>query len=284
MFFRKSKKEDVTNRDDFCEITPIILEDSHGIKFVLREYERPYRKSLVRRACDDDVFAAYASLLKEGDVVFDVGAHIGRYSVFPSRLIGRKGQVYSFEPVEENYWQLKTTLALNRCENVTAINKAVSDRKCEVEINLFDKEFSSWSSLGKPEMTTPDGRKVKPHRTETVQSETIDSFCAESDVGRINFLKIDVEGFELKVLNGAKRMLKAHLIDNICFEVSAVPLDASGVSTNQIVALLHSCGYEVFKILGPPYRFDGPITDLACFHGNFYASFRDLSSVDNKDL
>lgn len=263
--------------DKMIDDAPVVLVDSHGIKFILNKYERPRRYALVRRSCDDDVFAAYSIILKPGDIVFDIGAHIGRYSVFPSRIIGDNGHVYAFEPVKDNYWQLRTTLSLNRCENVTAINKAITDSNGNVEINLFGIEYSSWSSFANLEMIDPYGNKITAQRTEIVTCETIDDYCTKNDISIINFMKIDVEGCELNVLRGANNLLKNHKIGTICFEISEAPLRASGASAKQIVDLLISNGYSIYAISGPPYKFSGPITDVDCFHGNYYASIYDLA-------
>lgn len=284
MFINRRKKNEFSQIIDRLEGVSIVLKDSHDINFVLRDFERPYIDNLINRECDNEVFAAYSLLLKSGDIVFDIGAHVGRYSVFPSRIIGNKGKVYSFEPVEENYWQLRTTLALNRCENVIPIHKAISDSISIVTINMFEPQYSSWSSLGMPVMTTPEGKKVQPHRKEEVQSETIDNFCMEQNIKKIHFMKIDVEGYEFKAMIGAKNMLKDQLIDYICFEVSEAPLTGSGLSNGQLLELLGEFGYKIFKICGPPYKFDGPLNDIKCFHGNYYASPFNLTRLTEQKL
>ena len=257
----------------------VVEEDSHGIKFLLRDFERPIRDLLVNRTCDDAVFAAFAMLLQPGDVFFDVGAHVGRYSVYPSRIVGPSGVIHAFEPVEDNYWQLQATAALNRCENIVPNKTALCDRTGNAEINLFDEAYSSWSSLGQPEMVAPDGRLLKPHRKQGVICDTIDHYCVKHKIPRVHFLKIDVEGFELHVLKGAAGMLGHKSIDYICFEISMNPLTAAAVRPEDILALLRGHGYEVYALQGPPYAFTGPVKDLSCYHDNFYASCRDMTKM-----
>jgi FkbM family methyltransferase len=281
IIFQKPMSKDTdhsseTGRATWLDEVPVILEDSHGIKFVLRGYERPFRERLTDRSCDDAVFAAYSALVAPGDIVFDVGSHIGRYSVYPSRIVGPTGKVYSFEPVEENYWQLKVTLALNKCENILTFNNAICDAVTDTEINIFSEEFSSWASLGKPQMIAPDGSLQEPRRTQKVHCETLDHFCSTNKVEKINFLKIDVEGYELAALRGAESMLSHNRIDYICFEISEQPLKAAGVRAEQIVEYLNKFGYAIYAIDGPPLTWSGPIGDVSCFHDNFIASYKPL--------
>lgn len=71
-------------------------------------------------------------LVKEGSVVFDLGAHVGFYTLLASVLVGPRGQVFAFEPVSRNLFFLKEHLRLNRVANVTVMEVAVSDRSGEV--------------------------------------------------------------------------------------------------------------------------------------------------------
>jgi FkbM family methyltransferase len=177
---------------------------------VLNAWDEPFRKALVERSCDEDIFEMYSRYLKEGDTVFDVGAHIGRYSVFPSRIVGERGRVYAFEPVADNYWMLNSTIALNRCRNIVSINTALGSSVGQRVMNLFEKEFSSWSTFGFPTMTAPDGRSLSPSRKETVSIDTLDNVCKKYGVDYIDFLKIDVEGFEVEVIRGAANIRSSH--------------------------------------------------------------------------
>ena len=94
--------------------------DSHDILFLLKKSEWTIRERLLNRSCDDEVFSAFARILRPGQTVVDAGAHVGRYSVHFSRLVGPEGKVWALEPVPENYAMLQVTLALNRIENVNS--------------------------------------------------------------------------------------------------------------------------------------------------------------------
>jgi len=254
----------------------IIQKDTHGVTFILKAEEMRYRERLINRACDDDVFSAFTHCLHPGDIVFDVGAHIGRYSVYSARIIGPTGKVYAFEPVNDTYWMLRTTLALNRLENVISIHQAVSDGVGMTDVNVFEAPFSSWSSLGSPKMKSPEGIQIEPHKKEHIDTTTIDRFCQKESIDRIHFLKIDVEGYEYAVLAGAVHMLSNQKIEMICFEISQLPLDSSGFSPEQIVRLLKSCNYTVYAYNAALHAFEKVHGDCSCFHGNYYASYQEL--------
>jgi len=245
--------------------------DSHNTLFLLKKSEWSIRERLLNRSCDDQVFSAFARILRPGQTVVDVGAHVGRYSVHFSRLVGPEGKVWALEPVPDNYWMLEATLALNRVENVTAKQVAVSSTDGMAEINVFDDPFSSWSSLGSPTMLSPDGREIRPKKQVAVITQTLERFCREHSIGYIHGLKIDVEGFEQAALTGALPLLKDHSVGMICFEVSELPLAGTGFSPDMIRELLNACGYNIYTFDLSEEKFRPVEGDYACFHGNFYA-------------
>jgi hypothetical protein len=98
----------------------------------------------------------------------------------------------------------------------------------------------------------------------------------ELSVSRIHFLKIDVEGFEIDVLRGARGLLAGDAVDALSFEISEVPLKASGHTAKEVFEFLGSLGYECFKFDGEADTFVGPFDDSDDFYVNFYASKRDL--------
>jgi hypothetical protein len=97
-------------------------------------------------------------------------------------------------------------------------------------------------------------------------------------VERIAFMKIDVEGFELEVLRGARRLLADGVIDCLSFEISKIPLEASGHDARAVFDLLASQGYRSYKLDEAGERFVGPFEDSEDFYANFYASRNDLSA------
>ena len=263
---------------------PVIFVNAYGIRFIRYPWDmRPLPPFLTGEYVKAE-FAVMRSLLRSGDIFFDVGSSIGLYSVFASRIVGPSGKVYAFEPVPETFWMLHETLVLNRCTNVIALQKAVySDQRIR-KINLFDLQYSDWNTLGIPVMTSLQGKKVTPINSVNVECETIDSFCRGHGIDRINFLKVDVEGFEKRVFEGATHFLADRRIDFISFEISQDPLAGAHFTAKETFEILASFGYHSFAFSDVFKSFTGPITDSNEYWANYFASTRDLSQYRFADV
>jgi len=132
--------------------------------------------------------------IEKGDVVMDIGAHIGIFSIFASKIASK---VYSFEPVPENFGLLQKNKKINRSYNITAINKAVSC-KTEKKDLFFDKYncggHSFYSDIG----------RIKNKKI-TVETIALEDFWRQNNISRLDFLKIDCEGGEYEILFNCPR-------------------------------------------------------------------------------
>jgi FkbM family methyltransferase len=259
---------------------PMIFEDAFGVRFILYPWDRARLPSLLNRELDKPEVKAITKLVNPGDVAFDVGANVGRYSVLLSRLCGPSGRIWSFEPVPETYWGLRETLTLNRCENVMPVQSAICEKTGLMEMNLFEPEFSEWNTRGKPSMITAQGERISPTQTLSLPCQTLDNFCQAQHIDRINFLKVDVEGFEQLVFAGAHILLEERRVDYICFEISKEPLKGAGFESREVFKFLERDGYSAYRFDEPTQSFHGPIHDTSEYWANFYASWRDLSRID----
>ncbi|MGH9735924.1 MAG: FkbM family methyltransferase [Candidatus Acidiferrales bacterium] len=274
---RREEKVDATqHRAILAHATPIV-QDVGGVRFVLYPFDEPNLLELARHPADVAEFGAIPRLVRAGDVAFDVGANIGFYSVLLSRLCGLSGRVWAFEPVPDTYWRLRETLALNRCDNVSPVQAAVCDRQGDVRMNLFDPQHAEWNSMGVPVMDGRGATKASPSRSITVPACTLDEFCDSEKIERINFLKVDVEGFEMSVFAGAKRLLQEHRVDYICFEISRNPLKAAGFEARNVFETLETYGYFSYALEKTTGRFSGPLHDTSEDWTNFFASVTNLT-------
>ena len=145
-------------------------------------------------------FPKLKSLIKEGDTVIDVGSNIGFFALMMSKLVGKKGKVYCFEPSTTIFNKLKANLILNNIKNVIIVNRGAGEKE-EERIIKRNSKYSGMSSI----VLEYDRNLVE----EKISLTTLDKYFANK-LFRINFIKIDTEGFEPQVLNGAVETLKQH--------------------------------------------------------------------------
>lgn len=134
---------------------------------------------------------------RPGDVVIDAGAFIGDTACYFSRKVGESGKVFAFEAVPESACFARKNMQLNHCENVEIVPMALSDRKSTFSIAL-NAHSNSGASLVPVRST--DSSLI------SVESTTLDDFCTNTGLD-IDFIKSDIEGSEMQLLHGAKRII-----------------------------------------------------------------------------
>jgi len=136
--------------------------------------------------------ALFNKCVHNGDYVLDVGAHIGTHSIDLSSIVGDAGHVYSFEPQKKIYRELVMNLRLNNITNVTPLRFAIGDGEPRV-VHMSPAAEGNEGGTGIGE------------GGDAVELRTLDSFGFK----RVNFIKIDVEGYEDHVIDGARALLTA---------------------------------------------------------------------------
>jgi len=179
-------------------------------------YELPKQRALRR-------------LVVPGMTVCDIGANAGFYTLGLARLVGEHGRVLAFEPLPRNLAKIRRHLSLNRATNVTLSDCALSDVTATLQFSEGDSDFTGRISAGAGDLE--------------VQSVRLDQFLAEQLLPDPALLKIDVEGAEARVLQGAKGLLlRSHPI-----LVLALHGDRQ---KSECFEILRSCGYSVRGLSG----------------------------------
>jgi FkbM family methyltransferase len=164
-----------------------------------------YRAYKYRISGDKGGIAYLNASIKPGQIVFDVGAHKGGYLYWMRKCVGTNGRVFAFEPQSDLYIYLNKIKYLFDWNNVTIEHLAFSDVSGNVMLYIPVNKVSTGSS---PSATIIENKNGLDYgKTEVVQTQTIDYYCEVHKL-KPDFLKIDVEGNELKVLNGAKNILQ----------------------------------------------------------------------------
>lgn len=133
-------------------------------------------------------------MIKKGDVVIDCGAYQGVLSILASQMVGENGKVIAFEPDPANYKMLLENLKQNNISNVITINKGLWSEETQIKFCMDDR--------GSSFMFSDDADSII-----TIQAVSLDSELNNLEVNEVNFIKADVEGAEIELINGSKSTL-----------------------------------------------------------------------------
>lgn len=189
---------------------------------------------------EENVMNFLAGYLKPGMIVFDPGANMGYFAAKCLGMIRPGGKVYSFEPSNTCLDRLRANNDPSSIENWELLPMALTDRTGEM--TFYDTPRVITRGYACLENVSAPADRI-PHK---VQVTTIDSFCTERAIARIDFLKLDIEGSELPALRGATRMMAARALPVILVETTLTGTDRS--TTEEIDRLLRTAGYRSFHV------------------------------------
>ncbi len=187
---------------------------------------------------DSEVVEVAKQYITEGSTVLDVGANFGQMTVIFSKCAGKSGRVFSFEADDFIYSVLEKNLALNNCDNITAVCKAVYNKNGDIMFYPVQdfKRFETYGSYGL-NPNAQEGRKV-----ETI---TIDSLKIDTP---ISFIKVDVQGSDLFVLQGAVETIKQHQMP-IIFEFEEGFQSEFNTCWQDYLNFIDSISYKIEKVV-----------------------------------
>ncbi len=193
----------------------------------------------------------FSQTLKQNQtpIIFDVGANQGQFAQVVFKIFGKHVDLYCFEPSVNTFGTLEKTLG--QFSNASLHNFGMGNQDAEVTLYL-DQEGSGCASVYDRKL--PNSVMTL---TESVRLTTLDQFCLEKQIKHIDYLKLDVEGHELSVLQGSIKMIAADAIDWIQFEFGGCNID-SRTYLRDFFDLLDS-KYQIYRILrdgfAPIYRY-----------------------------
>lgn len=179
------------------------------------------------------------SLVRPNDVVLDVGTNIGETLLNFAKLVGSGGFVYGFEPDPTNYANVQKNIGLNEFTNLHVFNLGVSDRAESLKLYRIDP-----NNLGMNRILNEDEAEQYSDFM-TIETDTIDGVVAANDISKIDVVKIDIEGYEMHALRGARQMLDSFK-PKLFIEVGYSRLLKNGTSPNEMISFLMEFGYRVF--------------------------------------
>jgi FkbM family methyltransferase len=190
---------------------------------------------------DNAEFRAQKQMCAPGDLVFDVGAHHGLFTVLYARWVGAAGRVHAFEAAGENALVLCANVGVNRLTNCVCVHAAVGARSGRATI------------AGERVLACGEDGKVP--------LISLDEYSAAHGIERVDVLKIDVEGFEGEVLRGAARILKGR--PKIDLELHASELSRYNSSVGEVLGRIDLEDYRGAIMVRPDWQTMRPLPAAA---------------------
>lgn len=175
-----------------------------------------------------------AKYIKPGDTVIEAGANIGSETLLIAKLAGN-GQVYAFEPNPYTFERLKINTSINELSNIHAYDYALGETNKTIQFNIYPKNFCN-SGMSSKYMETSQTRKID------VTQKTLDSFLADNNVGKVDFIKMDIQGAEMDMLMGAADTIARY--KPTIFTEACEPYN----DTKVLYGLLKNAGYGIYLI------------------------------------
>lgn len=192
-----------------------------------------------------DTTLAINKLCKSGMTVVDIGANIGYYTLLLAKLVGPMGKVIAFEPAQWAFSKLKRNLELNDFDNITLEKKALSNENRQDQVRHF---YCSWPlHTNSEDQIHPihHGRAMK----DIVDFATLDHYVKQKGIKKIDLIKLDVDGHEFKVIQGAVKTLRSFK-PLIVMELSSYTLEEVGDNIADLVSLLSGLGFSFYSERG----------------------------------
>ncbi len=213
-----------------------------------------------------------ANILQPGMTVLDIGAHHGLYSLLCSKCVGRNGLVIAFEASPRECGRLARHVGLNRCANVHIEPCAVGSEHDFADLFVVDGACDWGNSLRAPVVKEPT-YKVR------VEVRAVDDVLLGLGISKVDFVKLDVEGAELSVLQGATRLLRAHSRPAILVEVQELRTQPWGYPSRAIVDFLTDLNFRWFSVAG-----DGALQPVSNLLDSYDANLVALPSERTREF
>ncbi|HUE96342.1 MAG TPA: FkbM family methyltransferase [Longimicrobiaceae bacterium] len=224
----------------------------HELKFVLDPEQMSQRIMLdgfeQNQMYEPETSTFFAGALRPGDTFIDIGTHVGYFSLLAAALVGPSGRVISFEPEAENYRRLKLHVAMNRFGHVEAVNAAVGDSPGSAQL-FVNQDNDGGHALWDVGAHPFNVRSRNQQTTAEVEVTSLDHYLRDRDLGSLKLIKIDTEGSEHRILQGARETLTRFRVPFVVAEINEFALQQMGTSGMELRAWMEELGYETFVFL-----------------------------------
>jgi FkbM family methyltransferase len=181
----------------------------------------------------------FVKSIKPGDVVVDLGAYVGYYTLIAGKLVGDKGKVYAFEPGPDAFALLQKNVRVNHLTNVVLEHKAVSDKPGSIKLFVSEKHSADnkiYKSADDPTRPTVD-----------IEAVSLDDYFRSRD-HRVDFVKMDVQGAEGLILDGMHQVLSWNPHLRMVVEFTPEAIKQAGSDPYAGARYLKEAGFRFFDI------------------------------------
>jgi len=223
---------------------PVVVRWSDGLVFRILPKDQLSRALYASSTYEPSTLSVIRTLLAPGSVFFDVGANAGVFSVAASRWVTPGGHIYAFEPSPREYGRLLDNIQLNVLEAiVTPVRAAMSAAAGRAMLRIASAQYGGLNTLGS--QFPYDG--VDTAAVEEVEVTTLDAFVDRHALGRVDVVKMDIEGAEAAALAGAVSTLR-QFRPALVLELFSRSLAANGAGISDVEQRLRDADYRCFRI------------------------------------
>lgn len=222
-----------------------------GLKLYIYPRNEVFRAIYVTGTYDPNTLAVLKHLIHKGDVVLDIGANFGYISLVMSKLAGEQGKVIAIEPSSRDFSRLVDNVSLNNLEeNILPFQVAISNEEGPCKLQIAPEERSALNTLG----SAFSYKGIVKAGVEDIIATTIDKFVEDQDIEQfehIDFIKLDIEGSELKALLGAKQTI-AKYRPIIMLGINKASLSLCDSELSEVLETLYELRYRIYRLVEEP--------------------------------
>jgi FkbM family methyltransferase len=199
-------------------------------------------KMVVYKNWEDFETKVFMKTLHPGDVVIDIGAHIGYYTLIAAKIVGNAGKVFAFEPNERNFKLLQKNVKENGYKNVVLINKAVTKKSGSIKLYINNQNTGDHRIYD-----SQDNRKAV-----TVQTISLNDFFKNKNnlpfMKKVSLIKMDIQGSEVEALKGGLDLLKNNSQIKLITEFWPFGMNLNKTSAKEFLNLLETYKFKFYEI------------------------------------
>lgn len=186
-------------------------------------------------------------VLRDGDIAIDVGANVGFFTILSAALVGPTGRVVSFEPDPANRARLNNNYAINGYQHCTLVEHPVTDKPGPVEF-FINSDDSGGNALWDPAQFPGNVRSQAQKRVMQVQATTLDDEAIRLKLSTPKLIKVDTEGADQRVLEGARKLLANAAVPFVVSELHEFGLAKMNCTQASFRGYMEGLGYSTFTL------------------------------------